>query len=105
MMSLELKQPIKLRNLKPLSLFVLFQFLHWHVKGFSSERIALKVDVLKDRKLDCLQARRPCVFQPGNFTGWGSGGVKDQELRNSFCEPVWPSGKAVGSPFSPKIVV
>ena len=33
-----------------------------------------------------LQARLPCVFQPpGNFTGWGCEGVKDQELKNSFC--------------------
>ena len=50
-------------------------FSRWHVKGFSSKRTALKVDVLQDRKIYCSQAR-PCIFQPGNFTGWGSEGVK-----------------------------
>ena len=50
-------------------------FSHWPVKGFSSKRIALKVDVLQDRKIDCLQAR-PSIFQPGNFTGCGGEGVK-----------------------------
>ena len=44
------------------------------MKGFSSNRIALKADVLQDRKIDCLQAR-PSVFQPEMFTGWGSDGV------------------------------
>jgi len=33
----------KFETLKPFS----FLFLHWHVKGFSSERTALKVDVTK----------------------------------------------------------
>ena len=31
-----------MQNLKPLT--VLSSFLHWHVKGFSSKHIALKVD-------------------------------------------------------------
>ena len=43
--------------------------------GLSSKRRALKVDVLQDRKLYCLQAR-PYIFQPGHFTGWSSEGVK-----------------------------
>ena len=30
--------------------------------------------MLQDREIYCLQAR-PCIFQPGNFTGWGSEGV------------------------------
>ena len=30
----------------------------------------------QDRKLYCLQAG-PCIFQPGNVTGWGSEGVKN----------------------------
>ena len=34
----------------------------------------LKVDVLQDLKIYCLQAR-PCTFQPGNVTGWCSEGV------------------------------
>ena len=37
--------------------------------------IALKVDMLQDRKIYYLRAR-PCIFQPGNFTGGGSEGVK-----------------------------
>ena len=44
------------------------------MKGFSSKRIALKAGVLRDRKIDCLLVR-PCIFQPGNFTGSGSEGV------------------------------
>ena len=45
------------------------------MKEFSSKFIVLKVDVSQDRKMYCLQAR-PYIFQPGNFTGWGSEGVK-----------------------------
>ena len=44
------------------------------MKGFSSKRIALKVDVLEGRKIHSLQVR-PCFFA-GNFKGWGSEGVK-----------------------------
>ena len=51
-------------------------FLYWHVKGFSSKCIALKADVLQDRKIYCLQACA-CIFQPGNLTGWGREGVND----------------------------
>ena len=36
------------------------------MKGVLSKDIALKVDVLQDRKIDCLQARL-CIFQPGFF--------------------------------------
>ena len=43
MMSHE-KQPIKLLNLRRLN--ILSSFSHWHVKGFSSKRIAPKVDVI-----------------------------------------------------------
>ena len=53
------------------------------MKGLSSKRIALKVDVLKDRKIYCLQAR-PCIFKPGNFTDWGSQGVKMGSDENHF---------------------
>ena len=42
---------------------------------FSSKRVALKVDVLKDQKIQHLQVRA-CIFQSGNLTGWGSEGVK-----------------------------
>ena len=61
---------MKVQNLKPF----LFSFSPWRVKGFSSKRTALKLDVLQDRKIYCLQAL-PCVSQQGNFTGWGSEGV------------------------------
>ena len=44
------------------------------MKVFSSKHAALKVDVLWDHKIYCLQAH-PCSFQPGNFTGGGSEGV------------------------------
>ena len=44
------------------------------MKGFSSKRAALKVDVLQDQETDCLQVRG-CITQPGHFTGWGSEGV------------------------------
>ena len=45
------------------------------MKGFPSKRIGLKVDVSQDRKIYSMKAR-PCVFQPGGFTGCGSEGVK-----------------------------
>ena len=31
--------------------------------------------MLQERKIHCLQAG-PCIFQPGNCTGWGGDGVK-----------------------------
>ena len=68
------KTTIKSAKCETLEVF-LFSFWYWHVKGFSSKRIALKADVLlQDRKIYCLQAR-PCLFQPGRFTGWGSEGI------------------------------
>ena len=45
------------------------------MKGFSSKRIALKADMSQDRKIYCLQAR-PSIFRAGNFTGWGSEGLR-----------------------------
>ena len=53
------------------------------MEGFSSQRIALTVDVLQDRKICYLQAR-PCIFQPGNFTGWGNDGVKAKLFANTL---------------------
>jgi len=49
------------------------------VKGFSSECTALKADVLQGQKIYCLQAHQRIflfIFQPGNFTGRDSEGVK-----------------------------
>ena len=62
-----------MRNLKPFSLFVF-------VLALAPERIVikthgLKVDVLQDRKIYWLQAR-PYIYEPGNFSGWGSERVK-----------------------------
>ena len=51
------------------------------MKGFSWKHIALKVDVLKDRKIYCLLAH-PCIFEPVNVTGWGSEGVKSCQCNN-----------------------
>ena len=68
-----MKTTSKSAKFKPVSLF-LSSFSHCRVKGVSSKLTALKVDVLQDRKIYCLQAR-PSIFQPGNFTGWGSEGV------------------------------
>ena len=67
------KQPIKIMKFEKVKLFCLL-FLHWHVKGFSSKRIALNVDVLQDRKI-YRSGARPCIFQHRNCTGWGSEGV------------------------------
>ena len=52
--------------MKPLNL--LFTFSHGPERGFSSIRLALKVDVLQDRKMYCLPAH-PSIFQPGNVCG------------------------------------
>ena len=37
------------------------------MKGFSSKRIALKTDVLQDRKVYCLQACPRASFSPDNL--------------------------------------
>ena len=47
----------------------LSSFSHWHVKGFSSKRIALKVDVLNCR------TGKYTICKRGNLIGWGSEGV------------------------------
>ena len=56
-------------DLKPSSLLVIFL-------AQACEQILIKMHSIKsrlsqDRKTRCLQAR-PCSFQPGHFTGWGS---------------------------------
>ena len=61
---------------------------HWLVKGFSSKRkplnqcIALKIDMLWDGKIYCLQARS-CIIQPGYFTDWSSGALRVDEVGSS----------------------
>ena len=74
------KRPIKVQNLKQ------FLFSHCHVKESLSKHTALKVDVT-GAKIYCLQARL-CIFQPGNFKGCGSEGVKIVVLFNPLY--VWP---------------
>ena len=45
------------------------------MKGFSLKHIAWKVDVTAAENV-LFVGVHPCTFQPGNFTGWGSEGVK-----------------------------
>ena len=64
--------------MKPLSLFVFF-FALARERTFIIKTHGIKSRcVIRARKIYCLQAR-PCIFQPGNFTGWGS------ERVNSLC--------------------
>ena len=66
-------------NVKPLRLF-----FYEHVKGFLSECTVLKVDLLQDRQIQ-FGGVYVCTFQPGNFTGLGSEGVKAL-----VHDPFWP---------------
>ena len=54
----------------------------------ASKRLALNIDVLKDRKIHCLQAR-PCVIQPGTFTGCGNEGVMAKGKENLITLAAW----------------
>ena len=56
----------------------LSSFSHWHVKAFSLKCITMKVDCYRTRKYTV------CIFQPRNFTGWGSEGVNAKSLIWSF---------------------
>ena len=57
-------------------------FWHWHVKGFSSKRITLKIDVLQDRKIYCFRgASVHLSLSPGKCTGWGSAERVNTEVR------------------------
>ena len=73
---------MSVRNLKPSS-FSVFVLSHRLMRGFSlkGNRKELKVDVLWDRKIHCLQAR-PCIIQPGDFTGWSGEGVKKTAMNS-----------------------
>ena len=66
-----------MRNVKPLSRFVLFFVM-------ACERIFIQTQSIQSRCVigpenTRLQAR-PCNILPGNLTGWGSEGVKQGEL-------------------------
>ena len=45
--------------------------------------------MLQDRKIQCLQAR-PYIIQPGNFTGWGSEGIKQPKRRIEITAVMLP---------------
>ena len=55
---------------------------------------ALNVDVTGPKTI--VFAAHPCIFLPGNITGWGREWVKGELRSTTLCEPVWPSGKALG---------
>ena len=52
----------------------MFSFSHWQVKGLSSRRTALKVDVIGPENV--LFEGTFLHLSAGNLTGWGSEGVK-----------------------------
>ena len=67
------KQPIKVPNLKPLRLFCPFDWAH--------ERVSIKMHSIKSRFVIgpsnvLFVGMYMSTFQPGNFTGCGSKGVK-----------------------------
>ena len=73
-------RPIKVRNLKPWSLFVF-------VFALACERTFITTHNTESRcyrseNYTVLQARL-CMFQPGNFTGWSSERVKEEEEEKS----------------------
>ena len=78
-----------MRNLKPFSLFVFFFAPACEFPPPPPpppyRNTALKVEVLLDRKIYCLKAR-PCIFQPGKFTGWGSEGVNVISAKLSYLK-------------------
>ena len=63
-------QPVKGLNLKSLRLFPPIRTKafspnsHEHVKGFLSKCIVLKVDLLQDHQIHCLQACMCALFSP-----------------------------------------
>ena len=54
------------------------------MKGFSSKRIVLKVDVIWSQKIDCLQGF-PCTFSPGILQ---AGAVKGLILTTDFVSSI-----------------
>ena len=68
------KRPLKWQRFKLLSLFVFFF-------ATASDRIFIETHTL-----NCLQVR-PCIIQLGNFTGWGSEGVKVTHRHTLLTSP------------------
>ena len=54
---------------------------HEHVKSFLSKCALLKVDLLQDHQIYCLQACMCALYSPEIFTGFGSEGVKQSLVR------------------------
>ena len=81
------KRVIKLRNLKPLNIFFFFFFFFCAVmwKDFIKTHSTESRCVI-GREIYCSQTP-PCVFQPGNVTGWGSKGVKFSSAPCSLLRP------------------
>ena len=53
------------------------------------ERIYIKTHTTESRPENILLQERPCIFQPGNFTGCGSEGVKQlQTAQNAAAKTV-----------------
>ena len=65
-------------NLKPLKLFLSLSALECDRIFIKTDSTEFEVDVLQDQKLYCLHDL--CIFQPGNYRGWGSEGVKNMYL-------------------------
>ena len=86
--SMKVRQSIKVRNLKPFRLFILFKkkklnFLNWHVEGFSSKCIALKVDGIVGPEYK-LFASASAHFSARKLyrLSWGSEGVNNSHNNN-----------------------
>ena len=90
--SMKVRQSIKVRNLKPFRLFILFLilififnfiFLNWHVEGFSSKCIALKVDGVVGPEYK-LFASASAHFSARKLyrLSWGSEGVNNSHNNN-----------------------
>ena len=76
------KRPIKVRNWKPLSLFVCFFAL-------ACETIFIKTHSTENRcyrtgKCTVYRYVRPCIFQPEKFTDWSSEGVNVMNTESDF---------------------
>ena len=92
-------EDIKHQLIITLTFFVFFFAL---ARETTPKRIALKGHVLKELEMYSFQVR-PCISQPGNFTGWDSEGVKapptdkspTKMARSSRC--VWKNKRTMGT--------
>ena len=83
------KWPLKMPNLKPLSLF---SPLLEHVKRFLSKSIVLKIDLYIVPSNILFAGVSVWTFQPGKCTGWGSeGAMYAPSWWYLYTLRVWPS--------------